>query len=302
MKAKETIQDFYYQHHQDYTGIGQFNVYKREEFACQTTSLSPTRRDFYKISLVTKGEGLFSYADKSIHIHGNAITFLNPFTPYAWEPLTEDQTGYFCVFTEEFITNHLKIESLSQSPLFKIGSNPVLIPNTQSMQFLENIFASMHTEIQSAYVNKYDLLRSYVQIIIHEALKIHPAESYTHQGNAARRISSLFLELLERQFPIESIHHTIRLKNANEFADQLSIHTNHLNRALKETTGKTTTEWITDSLIKESKALLLHSSWDIAQIGYCLGFEHSSNFILFFKKHTHQTPNQFRQQQVVAIS
>jgi AraC family transcriptional activator of pobA len=44
--------------------------------------------------------------------------------------------------------------------------------------------------------------------------------------------------------------------------------------------------------------LLLHSSWDIAEIGYCLGFEHASNFNIFFKKQTGQTPNHFRRQPV----
>ena len=93
----------------------------------------------------------------------------------------------------------------------------------------------------------------------------------------------------------------IKLKNANEFATQLNVHTNHLNKALKEITGKTTSQWIAERNAKEAKALLLNSNWDIAEIGYSLGFEHPSNFNIFFKNQTGKTPNSFRKQDV-AIS
>jgi AraC-like DNA-binding protein len=164
------------------------------------------------------------------------------------------------------------------------------------MTFLIGIFEQMLTEMSSSYKNKYELLRSYVQIIIHEALKIELPENHYRPGASSNRISDLFLELLERQFPVTSPQDVIRLKNASEFASQLSVHTNHLNRSLKEITGKTTSEHIAGRMIKEARALLLHSNWDIAEVGYCLGFEHPSNFNIFFKKQTGQTPNHFRRQ------
>jgi AraC-like DNA-binding protein len=233
-----------------------------------------------------------------IHIKDNAISFSNPMIPYSWESLSDRQTGYFCMFTEDFVNNQLKTESLSASPLFRVNGNPVLFPDQKSMAFLAGIFEQMLMEMKSSYINKYELLRSYVQIIIHEALKIAPPENYYQPGSSSNRISDLFLELLERQFPIVSPQHVIHLKNAGEFASQLAVHTNHLNRALKETTGKTTTEHIAERMIQEARALLLHSNWDIAEIGYCLGFEHPSNFNIFFKKQMGLTPNRFRKQPV----
>ncbi|HEY0175367.1 MAG TPA: helix-turn-helix domain-containing protein, partial [Pedobacter sp.] len=157
-------------------------------------------------------------------------------------------------------------------------------------------------EIQTNYINKYELLRSYVQIIIHEALKIEPIGDQFKTGTPSSRISSLFLELLERQFSVASSLYTPQIRNANEFASRLGIHTNHLNKALKEITGRTTSEHITGRIIKEAKTRLLHSDLDIAEIGYCLGFGHASNFNIFFKKQTGQTPNSFRKQSAVPIS
>lgn len=134
--------------------------------------------------------------------------------------------------------------------------------------------------------------------MLHESLKMTPAEPARPSGTSARRISALFFERLARQFPVVSPHHTVALKNANEFARELGVHTNHLNKALKQTTGKTTTKHIADKLTDEARALLRHSDWSIADIAYALGFEHTSNFNAFFRKQTGLPPHQYRRSEV----
>ncbi|WP_207423898.1 helix-turn-helix domain-containing protein [Desertivirga brevis] len=298
MRTKETINEFYNRHSQGDRYTGQFNVYRREDFACDATSLPTNRRDFYKISLILQGEGLMSTSNTSLYLKSPALTFMNPLIPYSWEPTTNIQTGYFCLFTEDFVDMNLKNNSLSTSPLFKAGGNHIFFPSEDSLSVLSALFESMIREVASSYLNRYDLLRSYIQIVMHEAMKMQSPDSFFQSTNATERLSSFFLELLERQFPIDSPNQVLKLRTAKEFAAQLNVHTNYLNRALKEVTGKTTTEWIAEQIGKEAKALLQHSSWDITQIAYCLGFEHSSNFHIFFKKLVGETPTQFRKKHV----
>jgi AraC-like DNA-binding protein len=112
--------------------------------------------------------------------------------------------------------------------------------------------------------------------------------------NASQRISTLFMELLERQFPIDEDHRKINLRSPSDFAEQLNVHVNHLNRAVKENTLKTTTAIITERLLKESKVLLRHSNWDISEIAYALDFKEATHFSNFFKKHVAVSPTQFR--------
>lgn len=276
---------------------GMFNVYRIEDYN-NSIAIPYNRRDYYKITLVSRGEGILSYGEKTVHIKDSALIFTNPMIPYSYESLAEKEQGFFCLFTEEFITSYLRTDSLSDSPLFKVHGNHILLPDPASAAFLGGIFEHMLQEMQSSYINKFDLLRSYVQIIIHQSLKIERPRSYYQAGTSSVRLSDLFLELLERQFPISSPAHTMQVKNAHEFATQLGVHTNHLNRALRETTGKTTTEHLAERILKEAKSLLLHSSWDISEIGYCLGFNHPSNFYLFFKRNTGQTAKQFRRREL----
>lgn len=294
MKKIESLQHFQNEYIEDSSHLKQFNIYRREDNTCSITSLQPNRRDFYKISLITKGRGKLSYGDKTIHIEDRAILFANPTIAYAWEPMTDVQEGYFCLFTEDFVGTVLKTGSVAQSPLFKVGGNHVLVPDDTTTQLLVSVFEKMMEEMQSNYINKYELLRSYVQIVMHEAMKVQPAENITNAGNSTLRTYNSFIQLLEAQFPIDSPTQNIKLRNANEFADRLSIHTNHLNKVLKETTGKTTSQLIASRIIKEAKALLRYSNWDISQIAYSLGFDHPANFHIFFKRETGQTPKQTR--------
>jgi AraC-like DNA-binding protein len=298
MPSHETIADYYQRYGTGSPTAGQFTVYRLEDFA-SPVSFPHVRRDFYKIKLMCNVEGIISYADRQVLVQDSALVFANPLVPGSWERLAGRATGFACLFTEEFVTQQLRTNSLAASPLFRVDGTPVLFPPPETVRHLSSLFEALLTEMQSSYANKYDLLRSYVQVIIHEALKLAPVATSYPPVSSAARLSAAFLELLNRLFPLASPQHTLPLRNANEFASQLAVHTNHLNKALKEVTGKTTTEHISEKLINEAKALLQHSNWSIAEISYCLGFEHASNFNNFFKKQTGQPPNQYRRQLLV---
>ena len=269
---------------------GHFNVFSRTNLCSRVIPYN--RRDFYKVSLII-GTGVLNYAHKAIEIDRNALLFSNPNIPYSWEPVSKKQEGYFCLFTTEFITNNRSI-NLIEHPLFKVGGDPVYFLNEEETNFLSDTFEKMLVEIDSDYIYKYDLLRNYLDIVIHQALKLKPADTFYKHTNASSRIASLFMELLERQFPVDSPENILRLKSPADYAQNLSVHVNHLNRAVKEVTGKTTTAHIADRIIKEAKALLVHTDWNISEIAYSLGFEYPTYFNNFFKKHTELSPKSLR--------
>jgi AraC-like DNA-binding protein len=250
-----------------------------------------SRKDFYKISLNT-GKYIFHYADRSFETEETILFFGNPRIPYSCEVISQT-SGYACLFTEDFLNLSERSESILQSPLFKIGGTPVLQLNKEQKVAVTTIFQKMIAEQDSDYAYKDELIRNYLNLIIHEALKMQPSESYS-QKNAAVRITSVFLELLERQFPIESKQRPLELKTAQDFAKQLSVHVNHLNSSVKEVTGKPTTTHIAERIITEAKALLQHTDWNIADIAYALGFEYPTYFNNFFKKKTGHIPKSVR--------
>ncbi|WP_336687913.1 helix-turn-helix transcriptional regulator [Chryseobacterium bernardetii] len=297
MESNESLQGFYKRNAPDFTSLclgvnkmGHFNVFSREHCSL----LSPySRRDYYKISLII-GKGKLHYADKWIYVDRPALLFSNPIVPYSWEAEDDDQKGWFCLFTESFLQNGSRLGNLQDSPLFKIGGTPVFFLEKEQQEVLSDLYTKMMTEIESDYVHKYDMLRAYLHLMIHETMKMHPAETFEPYQNASQRVASLFMELLERQFPIDSPEAFLKLKTPNDYAQSLSIHVNSLNRSVKEVTGKTTSQQITARVIQEANALLTHTDWNIAEIAYGLGFEEPAYFTNYFKKQTGIAPNALR--------
>jgi AraC family transcriptional activator of pobA len=273
---------------------GHFNVFKRFGY-CSLNPSPYNRRDFYKISLVI-GKGVLHYPNQRIEINGSALLFNNPTVPYSWETTSEFQSGYFCLFTENFMRQ--RTEPFKESILTKIQENPVFFITKEQEVNISSLFEKMITEMEEDYLYKYDLIRNYVNLLIHEAIKMSPKDPQVKFNNASSRITSLFFELLERQFPIYSTDHVLELRTANDFAARLSIHVNHLNHAVKEVTGKTTSDHISSRIANEAIALLKHTEWNISEIGYCLGFEYPANFNIFFKRQTMAVPKSFREKTV----
>lgn len=295
MESRETIQGFYERNAERFgcqatPGLGHFNVFSRDH----CSSITPySRRDYYKISLII-GKGRLHYADRWISVDRPALLFSNPVIPYSWEAEDEDQKGFFCLFTDQFLHNGSRLGDLHESRLFKVGSSPVFFVDKEQQQAVDGIFNRMMTEIKSDYHHKYDLLRAYLHLLIHETMKMHPAENFQPYQNASQRIVSLFMELLERQFPIDSPERYLKLKTPTDYAENLSVHVNSLNRSVKEITGKTTGQQISVRIIQEAYALLRHTDWNISEIAYGLGFEEPAYFTNYFKKHTGTTPNTVR--------
>lgn len=270
-------------------GSGHFNVFPRD--TCYRTT-PYGRRDFYKVSLIL-GTGRLHYADQWIELDKPALLFSNPMIPYSWEATSAEQKGWYCLFTEAFV-HTVEKETLQDSPLFRTGGMPAFFVNDRQREEISGIFLKMMEEMASDYAHKFNLLRNYLHLIIHQAMKMQPAGPIVQHTTASSRLTHLFLELLERQFPIDTTETELQLTTANDFAEKLAVHVNHLNRALKETTGKTTTEHISARVVKEAMALLRYSDWNIAQIAYGLGFEYPAYFNTFFKKHTGLTPMEAR--------
>lgn len=179
-----------------------------------------------------------------------------------------------------------------------MGGTPILDISENQRQFLNSIFQKMIEEQQSDYEHKDDLIRNYIDLILHESLKLKPSENYNQDKNGAERLTNVFMELLERQFPVESPDRPLQLRTAKDYAKSLSVHVNYLNRAVKEVTGKTTTTHISERITNEAKAILQNTDWNVSEIAYALGFEYPTYFNNFFKKQAGVSPSSVRLEKV----
>ena len=299
MNHIESLQDFYnmpQNRHLLDNGDSEINkgcnVFERWD-DCKSVQ-SYLRRDFYRIVL-TLNKGILTYPNCRIRVDEPTIFIANKITPYSWEALEYEQKGWVCLFTSEFLNVN---NDYNLNQIFPIlGTHTIPLFHLEGTDLLEIIvfFEKMKLEYESDYLHKKSVLQNYLHLFLHQIQRKNVSVLNNELTiDAAHRTTFQFLELLEQQFPIGSIEKSLKLRSALDFALKLSVHVNHLNHSVKKVTGKTSSQLIANRIMIEAKKMLLDKDWTIAEISSVLGFEYSSYFTNFFKKHEGISPKESR--------
>jgi len=101
-------------------------------------------------------------------------------------------------------------------------------------------------------------------------------------------------EILTHRFMQAIKQHILKERSISFYADFLNVSPNHLNKCIKESTGKPASEHISDMILLEAKVMLKQTAHNISEIAIILGFENISYFTRVFKKHNGVTPKDYR--------
>lgn len=125
------------------------------------------------------------------------------------------------------------------------------------------------------------------------AIYIELARAYTAHVDMEMTTSPTYTVLLEQ---LETLidQHFYHQKFPKFYAEKLNVTPKHLNRVVRSTIDKTTSELISERVVLEAKRLLVHSRDQLAQIAYTLEFTDYAYFSRFFKSKTGMTPMAFR--------
>ena len=80
------------------------------------------------------------------------------------------------------------------------------------------------------------------------------------------------------------------------YADKMCVTPKYLSKIVKEASGRSVPDWLSELLILDAKNMLRHSDMTIKEISAQLNFPSQSFFFRFFKNHTGQTPTQYREE------
>ncbi|ATL47025.1 AraC family transcriptional regulator [Chitinophaga caeni] len=299
MENQNDITEFYKKKNLDIPvylqwGTAHFDVMKIDTLKKRNEAislLSFTRKGLYKIKLV-KGNCKCHYADRTIEIEKYALVFINPMIPFLLEETEEPIKEYFCIFNDEFFSNFGNIRDY---PVFQNHRDNVYSLSDDEYQKFEVLLDNMKEELSSDYEYRFDAIRNLVYELIHKAIKMNGVQpKVTKRNGADSRITLLFEELLALQFPLHSTSDYVKLRKPKDFAEQLSVSINHLNKAVKHIRNRTTSEIITDRILQEAKILLKITDWSVSEIGYSLGYETPSRFIYTFRKNMGVSPLIYR--------
>lgn len=102
----------------------------------------------------------------------------------------------------------------------------------------------------------------------------------------AEELTGRFLSLVDQCY---HEHHDIKW-----YADELHLTPIYISNVVKQVTGNTAGENITNCLVRQAKSLLLTSTLSVQQISDRLGFQNQSHFGTFFRRAVGVSPKAFR--------
>jgi AraC family transcriptional activator of pobA len=242
------------------------------------------RHDFFYILILKKGTGTHTIDFTSYKICDHSIFVLRPGQVHQLE-LKAGSTGYLM----QFKTGFYSFQHKSSQQLMRKASNKnfyrLEARGFKKILLVLNSVFQEYTEKQEGCLE-----------VIQANLDIFFVELVRHNKNNKSAIDEVslyiherleeFLELLEKDV---SKH-----KQVSHYTDKMNLSSYQLNAVTKTALGKTCSDIINEYIILEARRYLLASSNQVSQIAYYLGYEDTSYFIRFFKKHTGYSPDAFR--------
>ncbi|QHV95689.1 helix-turn-helix domain-containing protein [Spirosoma endbachense] len=200
-----------------------------------------------------------------------------------------DTKGYFCLIQADFLTTTLGLPSLSTFPFFHLGNSPLINLSTTEVERFSFLFTRLHQYYQSPVKEKEKLMASYLHVVVQEAALMYQVQHAREPLNvlsSAEALTARFCELVNQFY--------LTKQRISQYADLLSVTPNHLNKAVKQTSGKTASSFIVEMIMMEAKVLLKQSLMSVADIAFYLHFDDVSYFIRFFRNHCGLTPLDYR--------
>ncbi|EIM76413.1 AraC family transcriptional regulator [Nitritalea halalkaliphila LW7] len=149
--------------------------------------------------------------------------------------------------------------------------------------FVGPILADVLHSAQEPTPQQETLIKGYLSVLLAKiALQLRTGT----QSGVEQPLCDRFLGLLATQHP--------PLHRVAAYAALLQTSPQNLNQACKKKTGSTASEHISAQLVLEAKRVILHTDQNINQIADYFSFNDASYFVKFFKKHTGETPHQYR--------
>jgi AraC family transcriptional activator of pobA len=241
-------------------------------------SFDYNRKTFYTVTLL-QGNYTLEFEERKIDVFGNTLIFTTTKIPFGIHAPDGSYAGISCLFKEDFITKTNSGYRLLEFPIYKPGRQHIYsLTDEQTAHFI-GIYGKIFDEKQANSNFKENLQRTYLLELIFNGQKLEPVSSYVKSNNTTEQIACSFIRLLESQFPIESAQDVLRLTTAKDFADDLALHPNYLNRQVKLSKGRTVSEIIAARIIQEAKILLKLTNWNIVEISTSLGFDQPSPYL-----------------------
>lgn len=261
-----------------------FNITKLESLLSENDMIQELHRHaFFFVLFLKDGNGEHIIDFTPYPVKKNSIFFMRPGQVHQLQ-LKKGSAGYLMQFDQNFYSPQL---ASSKSIFKKVSHKNYYSLHAEKFQKLLLILSNINEEHSQKQAHYEEVIKANLKILFIEIVRQSRHTSTVSKKTlySQERLEE-FLELVE--------NHLSSHKSIAEYAEMMHLSTFQLNKITKETLGKTSSQILNEQILLEAKRNLLGTLNQINQIAYELGYEDSSYFIRFFKKHTGISPEVFR--------
>lgn len=289
-KSKPKIEQYHL--HKDQPEKLQFEIYSLSDYLAKNVGHTdkPHIHSFYQIIWFTKGKGKHFVDFNEFEASNNKMFFISKNQIHYFDNYSSYE-GVIIHFNESFlIDNENDIDIFLKYNIFNdFESEPVFTIPSVAIENFTLLVSNLKNEILTPdnFAHK-DFLKHLLKLFLISIQRLGKRNNYKNSSfNNQNNITLLkFKQALEINF--KNVH------SVKEYASILNISSKTLTNHTTEIALKTPLELINDRIILEAKRLLSHSSLNINEIGFQLGYEDPSYFVKFFKRQTKKSPSDFR--------
>ncbi len=199
------------------------------------------------------------------------------------------------LFHPDFINGTPLGQKIKQYTFFSYASNEALHLSAEERVILQDYMAKIARELQHP-IDRFSrsLIVSNIEVMLNYCMRFYERQFITREelnNGTMSRFEILLDDYLDSgRAALEGI------PTVKYFADKICLSPNYFGDLVKSETGKTAQEYIQLKMINIAKSQLSDPSMNTKQIAEYLGFQHPQHFIRFFKRHSGQTPREYRLQ------
>lgn len=246
-----------------------------------------TRINCFEMIWVKSGSGLLRI-DTATHMIGDNLIYCMVPGQMRHCIFTGDVDGYYLSFSEDFL---FKTAAFANGTCWMdpyLSGACIIAADNTMLNETEDIISKMISEY-----NQYNLLRSEIlsgllYLLIMYCTRKLPAKTEETPASKDTQLVQRFLQLVKAQFS--------KMKLVSDYAAELCVTANYLNRTVKKITGTTASAHIQRHIITEAKRQAVHSNLSMKEIAYQLGFDDLAHFSKYFKNNSGMSFTSFKRE------
>jgi AraC family transcriptional activator of pobA len=280
-------------HLQPAPDTGHFEIRTLEWLNGNRTLQTSERLQWHEISWFRSGAGELIVDSAAHQIFSNRVYCLFPgqIRNYRIKAVAE---GYRLCFSTDFLNmGSSNIRTAGWLDTYW-GDNavPVMEADEEMQYEMESLFRKMQHECSNRYLMRSEILSGLLNILmIYFSRKL--------QTTASRQCCSKDMEMVRRFKSLLKQHFKTK-KLVSDYASELCVTPNYLNRTVKKVTGFTASHHIQQCIVMEAKRQAVHCNTSMKEIAYFLGFDNIAHFSKFFKNNSGMNFSSFKKKQILA--